>query len=77
MGQRPDLPGAVHPPFPGRPDRPRDTCFASYLGWRLKAPAEAVRVAGAVTTLSRNIRDLERHTGRCGAHHVLTKGDLR
>ena len=29
-----------------------DTCFASYLGWRLKAsPAEAVRVAGAVTTL--------------------------
>ena len=29
-----------------------DTCFASYLGWRLEAsPAEAVRVAAAVTTL--------------------------
>jgi len=29
-----------------------DTCFASYLGWRLKAsPAEAVRIAAAVTTL--------------------------
>ncbi len=29
-----------------------DTCFASYLGWRLKAsPEEAVRVAAAVTTL--------------------------
>jgi len=29
-----------------------DTCFASYLGWRLQAsPAEAVRVAAAVTTL--------------------------
>jgi sugar/nucleoside kinase (ribokinase family) len=29
-----------------------DTCFASYLGWRLKAPPEeAVRVAAAVTTL--------------------------
>ncbi|MBN1139339.1 MAG: hypothetical protein JXM73_22370 [Anaerolineae bacterium] len=29
-----------------------DTCFASYLGWRLRAsPAEAARVAAAVTTL--------------------------
>lgn len=29
-----------------------DTCFATYLGWRLGAsPAEAVRVAAAVTTL--------------------------
>jgi len=29
-----------------------DTCFASYLGWRLKAPPdEAARVAAAVTTL--------------------------
>jgi len=29
-----------------------DTCFASYLVWRLKAsPAEAVRIAAAVTTL--------------------------
>ena len=29
-----------------------DTCFASYLGWRLKAfPEEAVRIAAAVTTL--------------------------
>jgi len=29
-----------------------DTCFASYLGWRLKAsPGEAVRIAAAVTTL--------------------------
>ena len=29
-----------------------DTCFASYLGWRLKAsPQEAARVAAAVTTL--------------------------
>jgi len=51
-GRRPDLPGAVHPPFPGRPDRPRRYLLCQLPGVATEGfPAEAVRVAGAVTTL--------------------------
>ena len=50
-----------------------DTCFASYLGWRLKAsPEEAVRIAAAVTTFKQeqpgpwkgSLADLETNSGQ-------------
>jgi len=56
-----------------------DTCFASYLGWRLKAsPEEAVRVAAVVTTLKQEVpgpwkgtpADLRVNTPQDGASEI-------